>query len=129
MAATKFSRQREAIRENLRNRCDHPTADMIFQDIKSVYPNVSLGTVYRNLTFLVDRGEIIKLPQEDGSTRYDGDIQPHDHFNCRVCGSVKDLHVSNPVDLAQEAASQFDGIVESCSVTYYGVCADCRRDA
>ena len=61
MAELKHSRQRDYIRENLRHRTDHPTADMIYEDIRKGYPRISLGTVYRNLTLLADLGEIRKL--------------------------------------------------------------------
>lgn len=56
------TKQREAIRENLIHRTDHPTADMIYSDIKEEHPNISLGTVYRNLAVLEELGEILKLP-------------------------------------------------------------------
>ena len=58
----KYSRQREAICEYLSSRKDHPTADMVFQAVRQVYPKISLGTVYRNLTLLASEGEILRLP-------------------------------------------------------------------
>ena len=58
MPALKYSRQRESIKENLMHRCDHPTADMVYSDIRKIYPNISLGTVYRNLSLLSELGEI-----------------------------------------------------------------------
>ena len=54
----KHSRQRDAIRQNLINRYDHPTAETVYMDIKEDFPNISLGTVYRNLSLLADLGEI-----------------------------------------------------------------------
>ena len=67
MPALKYSRQRESIKENLMNRFDHPTADMVYSDIRKIYPNISLGTVYRNLSLLSDLGEIRKLVTSDGA--------------------------------------------------------------
>ena len=61
MAVVKFSRQREAIRNNLAHRYDHPTADMVYQDIRREFPHISLGTVYRNLSLLAENGEIQKI--------------------------------------------------------------------
>ena len=49
MATLKYSRQRESIKEFLRSRTDHPTADVVYENMKLIYPNISLGTVYRNL--------------------------------------------------------------------------------
>ena len=61
VAALKYSRQREAIKNYLTGREDHPTADMVYTAIRKIYPNISLGTVYRNLTLLADQGEIMKI--------------------------------------------------------------------
>ena len=58
MANLKYSRQRESIREFLMTRHDHPTADMVYHHIRQIYPNISLGTVYRNLSLLVNLGSI-----------------------------------------------------------------------
>ena len=52
MAALKYSRQRESIKEFLRSRTDHPTADTVYENLRQIYPNISLGTVYRNLSLL-----------------------------------------------------------------------------
>lgn len=63
----KRSRQREAIVLFLKNRKDHPTADIVYQEIRHDIPNISLGTVYRNLSLLADRGDILRL-----SSRWQG---------------------------------------------------------
>ena len=60
MGALKYSRQRESIKELLRTRGDHPTADMVYESMRQIYPNISLGTVYRNLSLLVSIGEMWK---------------------------------------------------------------------
>lgn len=60
MSVTKYSRQREAIKEYLAHTKEHPTADMVYMQIRKIYPNISLGTVYRNLNFLADKGEVQK---------------------------------------------------------------------
>ena len=73
----RYSRQREAVLENLRARYDHPTADMIYTDLKKSFPNLSLGTVYRNLAVLCEAGTILKIGTSgDGKERYDGHIHP-----------------------------------------------------
>ena len=64
MAVLKYSRQREAIKNYLQGREDHPSADMVYDGIRGEFPNISLGTVYRNLSLLTELGEIIKIPTE-----------------------------------------------------------------
>ena len=125
----KFSRQRESIRENLLNRTDHPTADMIYSDIRRIYPNISLGTVYRNLALLSDQGEIEKITTTDGTLHYDGNTRTHDHFICRKCGRIIDLEPAGADTLILQAAKDFSGMIEKCEITYYGLCEDCIAEA
>ena len=84
----KRSVQRELIRNNLAHRTDHPTADMVYQSIREELPNISLGTVYRNLRFLVDQGDALSLKLGDGKEHFDGNVNPHFHFICTQCGCV-----------------------------------------
>ena len=90
MKALKFSRQRESIRECLKNRTDHPTADAVYVTISKDYPKISLGTVYRNLNLLADMGEIQRFSSGDGSEHFDYNTDPHYHFVCRTCGAIID---------------------------------------
>ena len=82
MAALKYSRQREAIKSFLMMRSDHPSADTVYQNIRQIYPHISLGTVYRNLSLLADIGEIKKLPGIAGADHFDGRTDRHCHFIC-----------------------------------------------
>ena len=125
MAIRKFSKQRESIRANLKQRSDHPTAEMIYSDIRIQYPNISLGTVYRNLTVLAEEGEIRKISLTGGAEHFDGDVSPHHHVVCRSCGRIFDLQMDTPAVLYEEAASRFTGMIESCHIGFYGVCEAC----
>jgi Fur family peroxide stress response transcriptional regulator len=127
MAERKHSRQREAIRENLKHRNDHPTADMIYSDVRKEFPNISLGTVYRNLSLLRDLGEIRVISGINGADRFDGSVRPHDHFICRRCGCVCDIDRIDAGRLVREAESHFDGSIEDCCVAFYGLCPSCSR--
>ncbi|MDO4490654.1 MAG: transcriptional repressor [Lachnospiraceae bacterium] len=126
----KFSRQRESIKRNLLERRDHPTADMVFADIRKEYPNVSLGTVYRNLSLFADLGEIRKLPSANGADHFDGNMVPHHHFVCSVCGEIQDLFLSDAVsrDVEREAADKISGTITDCSMTFSGICDNCSHE-
>lgn len=126
MAATKYSRQRESIKEYLRNTKSHPTADMVYSQIKEVYPNISLGTVYRNLNLLASQGEILKLSCGDGCDRFDGNPQPHNHFICMKCSRVFDLSMDSIDHVNVIAQAGFDGEVQGHVTYFYGKCPDCK---
>ena len=125
--ALKYSRQREVIKDFLCTRKDHPTADVVYMNVRQHFPNISLGTVYRNLTLLSDMGEIIRLRVGDGVDHFDADTSPHNHFVCSECGSVIDLKMEN-IDYIQEAARKdFSGRIDGYSAYFYGLCGSCCR--
>ena len=127
--ALKYSRQREVIKENLMHREDHPTADMVYMDVRETFPNISLGTVYRNLQLLTDLGEIQKLNIGDGVDHFDANTFPHYHFICRECGSVIDLQMDNIDTIKDIAGVNFDGQIAGHITYFYGVCGNCCKNA
>ena len=123
--AMKYSRQRQMIFSFLMTRKDHPTADVVYQNIRQNYPNISLGTVYRNLTLLAERGEILRLQVGDGVDHFDGDTSRHCHFVCSDCGSVTDIQLDGLEELFSKAQQEFDGRIDRQSTCFYGVCGKC----
>lgn len=121
----KHSKQREAIKKFLVGRCDHPTAETVYLGIKEEFPNISLGTVYRNLSVLADIGEIQKLSTGMGPDRFDGNPAPHYHFICRECGCVLDLSVEGLNHINILAGQEFDGEIEGHITYFYGKCPKC----
>ena len=129
MAALKYSRQREAIKDFLATRCDHPTADVVYQNIKLIYPNISLGTVYRNLNLLSDIGEIVKITAGDGKEHYDGNTMPHNHFICKNYGSLIDLHMDSIDHIKETAGRNFNGHIDGYTAIFYGSCSSCMKQS
>ena len=123
----KRSRQRDAIRENLVKRYDHPTAETVYMDIKEEFPNVSLGTVYRNLSLLSDLGEIQKISTGNGPDRFDGNPAPHCHFQCRSCFAVLDIPFETQADINALAAKNFLGTIEGSNIQFFGLCPNCNK--
>ncbi len=125
--ALKHSKQRDLIKEFLMTRYDHPTADTVYMNVRKQNPNISLGTVYRNLTLLSDIGEINRLRLGDGVDRFDADTSPHYHFVCTDCGSVTDLHVDNLGEIVSLAGTGFDGEIAGHVTYFYGTCGHCKK--
>lgn len=123
----KYSRQRESIRNCLANRCDHPTAESVYLSMKDEFPNISLGTVYRNLSLLSDMGEIRKISTGVGPDRFDGNLTPHYHFICKKCGCVMDIQLGSQENLLALASENFSGIIEEHLIQFYGVCPVCMK--
>lgn len=121
----RYSKQRELITDIIKGRKDHPTADMIYTSARDAEPNISLGTVYRNLKLLADDGVIITLETQDKKLHYDGDTSRHSHFICSNCGKIIDLFKpSKKPDEIEELGLALTG--EKC--IYYGRCTDCLND-
>lgn len=127
MAVLKYSRQREAIKEYLMSTKEHPTADTVYMHIREQNPNISLGTVYRNLNLLTEIGEIQKLTCGDGSDRFDATTEQHYHVMCKCCNGVSDLDL-DPVKEINEAAQQiYGGCIDTHSILFYGTCKTCME--
>ncbi len=129
MKAMKYSRQRESIKEFLAGRTDHPTADTVYMNIRKLYPNISLGTVYRNLSLLVSIGEISRISGMDGAERFDPNTEPHYHFVCRECGCVQDIPLKPLKNLDRMAEEAFDGDIEGHTTLFFGTCMECQKKA
>ena len=120
----RYSRQREALIGLLRSTKSHPDAEWLYTNLRKEYPNISLGTVYRNLRQLSDMGEIIEL--SDGATsHFDGDISPHYHMKCTCCKGIYDIPENNvSVTVKTEDGFLIDGI----SLMLSGVCRICQNN-
>ena len=124
MAIERRSKQREAIIENLQSRYDQPTAMELYLAVREQIPNLSLGTLYRNLSQLEENGQVLRIP--DGSTdRFDGNINPHAHFKCITCGNVYDLMSFNSDSLT--FSDEIIGNVVNYSLMAFGSCKHCNK--
>ena len=123
--AKKFSRKREAILTCLHGTTCHPTAEWVYQQLKPAIPDLSLGTVYRNLSLLSDMGLITTLETLDKSIHYDGNTDSHSHFICERCSRIIDLGVERglPEDILQLGL-----LVRHKKIIYYGLCPDCQQN-
>lgn len=124
---TRYSKQREAILHILKNTKSHPTAAWVYDRMREQMPNVSLGTVYRNLRKLTEEGTIISFTPGDGVERFDADTAPHHHLKCEQCGAVVDL----PFVPADSITAQIEEISD-CRITgsdlmFFGICGGCVK--
>lgn len=125
----KNSKKRQAILEALCATREHPTAEMLYQQLKPTYPELSLGTVYRNLGVLVEEGLAVSVVRVAGQERYDATTTPHAHFVCRGCNRVMDMDLPDGMEAVYGTLAQdFDFTAESCTVSVTGVCGNCRKN-
>ena len=127
MATLKYSRQRESIKEYLMSTTEHPTADTVYLHVKEEFPNISLGTVYRNLNLLADLGEAIKITTPEGGDRFDGNTNPHYHVVCTSCGKVDDLHLDQEqIEAVNKLGNaHYAGTIKTHTTLFYGNCSEC----
>lgn len=123
------SKKRAAILEAIRNTDCHPSAEWIYQTLKPDHPDLSLGTVYRNLTFFQDQGIIKSVGVVKGQERFDANTQPHSHFVCNECSAVIDLPEIKPDLELDETVSQYYGhCVARHELIFYGTCENCAKN-
>lgn len=122
----KFSKQRELILNYILNSHEHLTADTIYADLKKDNPELSLGTVYRNLTKLTEIGAIKKVSLPNQVDKFDKNLEPHAHFICDDCGSITDINIPG-MDKFLDKVSDEDGIsIRKYDLTLNGICRKCK---
>ena len=120
------SKQRSKMRELLCGRTDHPDAQTIYEEIREIFPSISLGTVYRNLMLLTEENELQSINVGDGKIHFDPNIKPHAHFYCKVCHRVLDFNTADEMNAVLDKQQQaFGGKIDECSISFKGICADC----
>lgn len=123
--ALKYSRQRTAIWDYIKDRKDHPTADMVYEGVRKDYPKISLGTVYRNLMLMKDIGKVRTVEVGDGAIHFDPNVSEHDHFICSCCGKVIDIDGEDIARIKELASRSFGGRIDGYSAFFYGICEEC----
>lgn len=127
--AIRYSKKREAILDAIRSTRVHPTAEWVYQTLKPTHPDLSLGTVYRNLTFFREQGMIRSVGVIGGQEHFDGDLSPHSHFICLECGAVYDLPRPEALEGLDQRVSEHYGVqVNSCDLTLRGACRKCLEN-
>ena len=121
----KITPQRLAIFEALHGNHSHPTADVVWDQVRSRKPSISLRTVYQVLNDLVELGEIEAVDVGHGPARFDPNTEQHDHFVCERCARVIDVRSDGPVLLEQPAGQPF--VVDTVTITFRGTCPECVR--
>ncbi len=120
----RHSKKRDAILACLRQSKAHPSAEWIYQQLKPEHPDLSLGTVYRNLALFREEGEVICVANVNGVDRLDACVAPHAHFVCEQCGAVIDVDVPME-DLHSDLEQRYGCRVQRSELTFRGVCGAC----
>ena len=122
----RHSHQRDMIYNYLISTKVHPSAEMIYEDLKKVEPSLSLGTVYRNLKLLEELGMVKKVTSVNNVERYDAMTSDHIHFVCDKCGAVMDLPEFDQDLFKEKFGNSAYGSIEWVNVILGGTCSKCR---
>ena len=128
MSTIRYSKQREAIKDYLKSVTCHPTADTVYLNIQKTFPNISLGTVYRNIALFKDEGKVSVICNVNGEERIDGNTEPHPHFVCNKCNAVIDVEDNQNADDLESQLAEEGFKVENRFVIYYGICPKCSAE-
>ena len=124
----KKSKKRDAIIALLENTKSHPGAEWIYTALKPEFPDLSLGTVYRNLTQFKEEGIIVSVANVGGQERYDADTGEHAHLICERCGRVIDVET----DMAAErftvsVPDEPEALITGIKLQFRGLCGECAE--
>lgn len=122
----RYSRQRESVLQAVKGTNTHPTAEWVYGQVQPAIPNISLGTVYRNLNQLADGGAIQRI-FDNGLVRYDGNTGRHDHFRCLSCRQIFDLRL--PLEnVTEHIHAEYGFSVSQYALEVTGICSHCLAE-
>ena len=123
---TRNTKQKDTVIAVFSTMYNHPTAEMVCDEVAKSDPTIGRATVYRILNSLVSSGIAIKVPVYDGADRFDITVKPHSHAKCRVCGGVIDITAEQKLPRVTES---YGFVIEGGAVLYYGCCAKCSENS
>lgn len=124
--ARRNTKQRQVILEELQRLKSHPSAAELYEAVRGRVPNISLGTVYRNLDLLAEVGKIRKLSIGQAEARFDARTDAHYHVSCVECGRLDDVEDVSP-DLGDHSLQSTKGFeIIGHQLQFIGICPDCR---
>jgi Fur family peroxide stress response transcriptional regulator len=121
------SSQRDAILKVVKNTNSHPGAEWIYEQVKKESPNISMGTIYRNLRLLANNGQIKDLSIPGTPNRFDGRTSNHHHLVCEKCGRIFDLDESLDRDMEDKIFQKTRFKVRVQYLKFIGLCSDCHE--
>jgi Fe2+ or Zn2+ uptake regulation protein len=113
----------EYMRKNMKN---HPTVEMIHEELLKDIPTISLTTVYNTLNTLLEKGLVDGITITGTETRYDLDVSPHHHFLCKECGKIIDIDIQCPFAVGKKKVVGGNKI-EEVHGYFKGICKDCAK--
>jgi Fur family peroxide stress response transcriptional regulator len=121
--------QRLAVLRILSASEDHPTAEQIFEKVKTAFPTTSLATIYKTITLLKSLNEVLELGFPDGSNRYDGNKPfPHPHVVCTMCRKIMDPELISLDELKDEIGKKTGFRIDYHRLDFFGLCRECQED-
>ncbi len=121
--------QRLAVLRILSASEDHPTAEQIFEKVKTAFPTTSLATIYKTIALLKSLNEVLELGFADGSNRYDGNKPfPHPHVVCTGCRKIMDPELISLDELKDEIGKKTGFRIHCHRLDFFGLCRECQED-
>ncbi len=128
MAKENYSKKRVAILEALQNTKVHPTAEWVYKTLKTEHPNLSLGTVYRNINKFCEDNKLKSVGTFAGQEHFDACMEPHGHFVCEKCSAIIDIDetffTENNLNILAE---KYNIKIKSEEVLFRGICIECKN--
>jgi len=127
MHGRRQSKKRDAILELMRSSASHPGAQWVYEKLKPEFPDLSLGTVYRNISLFKKEGLLSFLGVVNGEERFDGIAAPHPHVCCTNCGVILDLDETVSSQIFRHIPAEIPGFaIDVRNIVFFGTCDTCK---
>jgi len=118
--------QRQLVFDAVKELNIHATAEQIVEHLSKTHPAIGRATVYRNLNYMTESGELLRVGSFYGSTHYDHNCHEHYHFICSKCRKVFDVE-GQLSDVFERIRDQNEFDITDCNVSFSGLCRACKK--
>ena len=128
MKETRNTVQKDIIYQTVVKMKNHPTADMVLEEVHKIHSHISKGTVYRILNFLSEKEAIVHIRMPHGADCFDTRMDNHYHIRCVHCKKVQDVEVTADIELEPIKSSIIGFKITGHHIVFDGICVDCVTD-
>jgi Fur family ferric uptake transcriptional regulator/Fur family peroxide stress response transcriptional regulator len=115
--------QRTSILKSI-DRAGHINIDEIYEDVKELYPTLSLATIYKNIILMQENHVIVEVPMNGEKSKYELKKEEHMHLICQECGNIQDTKITQTT---HEALRIENFQLNHSQINLYGVCTSCQQ--
>ncbi|MCX2716854.1 Fur family transcriptional regulator [Helicobacter sp. MIT 21-1697] len=103
----------------------HMSVEEIYEQIKQIYPSISLATIYKNVNALCKANILREIKAPKDKQKYELSSDKHLHVYCEKCGKLDDIKLDTQT-LEKNCSANSGYTISDISAVLIGICPECK---